>query len=196
MRIYQELEDEVFQIMAARLPAYLTYHTPEHTAYVVEQAELICRQENVNGHDLYLVKIAALFHDIGFIRQNDHHEDKGCEICTERLKQYEFPEEDIDKICGMIQATKIPQQPKTLNEKIVADADLEYLGTDMFYTFSQNLFHEFRHFDPALDQKRFNEIQVNFIRKHTYHTDYCKTFREEKKQQHLKEILDSLKKIL
>jgi uncharacterized protein len=189
MSIYHELYDDVFKILRTQLPSYLTYHTPEHTLYVLEKAEFISGKENVAGHELLLIRIACLFHDIGFIVQNHHHEEKGCEICTEKLRQYDFSQEDIRKICGMIMATKIPQMPQTLSERIVADADLEYLGTDLFYPVSQNLYREFLHYDPQLDLQRFNEIQINFIRKHKYHTEYCRTHREEKKQQHLQELL-------
>lgn len=192
MRTYQELHDEVFSILQSRLPSYLTYHTPEHTAYVIAQSEIISRHENVNGHELFLIKTAALFHDIGFIEQYRNHEEKGCEICQDILSRHQFSQEDMEKICGMINATKIPQQPHTLAEKIVADADLEYLGTDAFYPISQQLFHEFRYLNPALDLKGFNEIQINFIRNHQYHTSYCRMYREEKKQENLQEILRSM----
>jgi len=189
MGIYQDLHDEVFTILGTKLPSFLTYHTPAHTARVVEQAELIARQENVTGHELNLIKIACLFHDIGFTKQNYHHEEIGCGICTEKLLALHFSQEDIQKICGMIMATKIPQQPKTLSERIVADADLEYLGTDLFGPISQNLYAEFLHYDPHLTVRRFNEIQVNFMRKHRYHTKYCIDHREEKKQLNLREIM-------
>jgi uncharacterized protein len=189
MHVFQELYKDVFNILRTRLPAYLTYHTPEHTAHVIEKAELISHEENVNGRDLYLIKVAALFHDIGFIRQAKNHEEIGCEICSLKLVRYNFSTEEIQRVCGMIMATKIPQQPTNLFEKIVADADLEYLGTDQFYPISQNLFNEFRHYDPHLTAGRFNELQINFMRKHHYHTDYCIANREEMKQKHLMELL-------
>jgi len=191
MSIYQELHDDVFHLLKTRLPSHLKYHSPEHTAHVIEQAEYISRQENVDGHELSLIKIAALFHDIGFIRQPNHHEDIGCQLCSEKLTQYSFPIEDIQTVCGMIMATKIPQHPVTHLEKIVADADLEYLGTDLFHPISQNLFEEFKHYDPKLTHRRFNEIQISFMRRHHYHTDYCIANREEMKQKHLQELLKS-----
>jgi uncharacterized protein len=192
MSIYQELHEAVFEILNTQLPSYLTYHTPDHTAYVIEKAEYISRRENVDGRDLYLIKIAALFHDIGFIRQTNQHEVIGCQICTEKLEKYSFSPEEIKVVCGMIMATKIPQHPVTLFEKIVADADLEYLGTDQFYPISKNLYNEFRHYDPQLTPHRFNEIQVNFMRRHHFHTDYCITHREPQKQKHMQELLKTL----
>lgn len=192
MNIYKALYDEVFDILSTRLPDHLTYHTPAHTRRVIDRAEFISGHEHVTGRDLYLVRVAALFHDIGFIQNNHHHEEIGCEICTDYLRRYHFSEEDIQSVCGMIMATRIPQQPKTHLEKIVADADLEYLGTDQFYPISRTLYEEFRHYDPQLTMHRFNEIQVNFLRKHRYHTEYCKNHREAQKQIHLQEIINSL----
>lgn len=189
MSVYQDMHEEVFHILRNHLPPYLTYHSPEHTAYVIEQAERISHHEKVIGHDLELIRIAALFHDIGFIEHINNHEKRGCEICTEKMIFYHFPALDIQKVCGMIMATKIPQQPQNLLEKIVADADLEYLGTDLFYPVSQTLYHEFKHFRPELTPELFNQIQIHFIQNHQYHTDYCKTHREARKQEHLQQLL-------
>ena len=162
MSIFQELHDDVFEILNTQLPAGLNYHCPEHTAYVIEKAEHISRQENVGGRDLFLIKVAALLHDIGFIRQRQNHEEVGCEISREKLKKYHLEPQEIELVCGMIMATKIPQTPRNLLEKIVADADLEYLGTELFYPISQNLFREFKHYDPTLTIHRFDEIQANW----------------------------------
>ena len=192
MSIFQELHDDVFELLNTKLPHTLKYHSPDHTAYVIEKAEYISRQENVSGRELFLVKVAALFHDIGFIIQRKNHEEVGCGICTEKLTKHDFDPKEIEAICGMIMATKIPQSPKNLLEEIVADADLEYLGTDLFYPISQNLFQEFKNYNPALTINKFDEIQANFMRRHHYHTNYGVTHLEGKKQQHLKEILSTM----
>ena len=192
MSIYLDLHEEVFNMLSTQLPAHLTYHSPDHTARVIDMAEYICRRENVDGQDLFLVKTAALFHDIGFVRQAHNHEELGCRMAREMLEKQNISSEDITSICGMIMATKIPQHPKTHLEKIVADADLEYLGTSDFGPISQRLYKEFRHYDPHLTLQRFNEIQVNFMRKHHYHTHYCKTHREAIKQKHVEELVRSM----
>jgi len=192
MTLYQEIHDKVFHLLQTQLPSFLTYHSPKHTAYVLEKAEFISKQEKVSQHDLFLIKIATLFHDIGFIKQYKDHEEAGCEITREFLQGYSFDPGDADQIYGMIMATKIPQKPNTLNEKIITDADLEYMGTDLFYPVSQFLYQELHYLDPDLDIPAFNQIQVNFINAHTYHTDYCKKNREEKKWQNLRELMDSM----
>lgn len=193
MTDFAELHDQVFHLLDKQLPSFLTYHSPKHTKYVLEQVEIISMHENVNEHDLYLIKTAALFHDIGFIQQYKDHEEAGCEITREYLERYSFDPLDAEKIFGMIMATKIPQKPHTLSEMIVADADLEYLGTDLFYKVSQLLYKEMLYLDPDLDIKSFNQIQIKFLSAHTYHTDFCKNNREQKKAQNLKELMAGIK---
>jgi len=189
---FDEIYQKILRLLETQLPSFLTYHSSHHTAYVVEKAEYIALQENVNQKDIFLIKIAALFHDIGFIKQYKNHEEAGCVIARDVLKDYNFPDYDVEEICGMIMATKIPQSPKTLNEKIVADADLEYLGTDLFKPVSHLLFQELHYLDPELDITAFHKIQIDFLSNHNYHTDYCISNREGKKQRYLQELRESI----
>lgn len=182
---FSEIYGQIIATMERELPSFLTYHSAEHTKYVIRQAEVIASMEGINERDLYLIKVASLFHDIGFIRQYKDHEAAGCEIASGLLGYYDFSQEEIDQICGMIMATKIPQRPNSISEMIVADADLEYLGTSLFGPISHLLYQEMHYLDPNLSEADFNLIQINFLRKHSYHTNYCKQFREGKKTEHL-----------
>jgi len=96
--------------------------------------------------------------------------------------------EQIEIICGMIMATKIPQQPHTQLEKIIADADLFYLGGTDYDRISTSLFEELKIYLNVTDQREWNEIQVNFLSNHHYHTDYGKTHLAPGKQKHLDKI--------
>lgn len=174
------------------LPVYLTYHNAAHTRYVLDKATLIAKEEKVEGNQLNLVQIAALYHDSGFLKGLVDHENVGCEIIKAELPAYDFSELEIQQICGMIIATKIPQRPQNLFEKIVADADLEYLGTDLFDLGSQRLFDELRYFNSELTRMEWLKIQIRFLESHQYHTDFCQRFRQPKKLEHLAKLRDEL----
>lgn len=186
---FQNIERHVFQVLESKLPSYLTYHSVEHTRYVLKKAIFIASKENVSKDDLILLKIAALYHDIGFIKSPIQHEKVGCKIARKELKAFNLSQEDIDKICGMIMATKIPQQPITHLEEILADADLEYLGTRYFFSVGELLYKERKYFDPTLTKKKWNEIQVNFIKNHKYFTKFCLHYKEHHKLKNLKKII-------
>jgi uncharacterized protein len=193
MNNFQKIYDRVISLLGSDLPDYLEYHNLEHTKYVLDKSILIAREERINGDELFLIKIAALYHDIGFIKNMENHEETGCRIAHEDLLQQGLNPEDVDKICGMIMATKIPQTPTTHLEKVIADADLEYLGTDRFEVVSERLFKELKHFDGALMKKEWYKIQVDFLSAHHYHTKFCKVHREPTKQHNLKKIKGLLK---
>lgn len=188
MSLYEEVQKKVFDLLN-HLPAYLTYHSLAHTAYVVDKAELIAQAEQVDPENIGLIKTGALFHDIGFIRQFQDHEEAGCDLAREILGGYGFDQSYIDEVCGMIMATKAGNAPGTHFEKIIKDTDLEYLGTALFFPNSLLLYEEMRHFNPELDEREFHRMQIEFISGHVYHTDFCKTYREDRKREHLRDLL-------
>jgi uncharacterized protein len=188
---FEEIYTEVTKYLDSKLPKHLTYHSTEHTKYVVKLAEYIAIKENLSEYDIYLIKVAALYHDMGFIISPKDHEAKSCMIAREELPKYNFNKEEIEKICGMIMATKIPQNPKNKQEEVLADADLEYLGTSKFNEISQKLFEELKHFNKDITEEKWNEIQINFIGNHKYHTRFCKHYKEFRKQKNLKNLADS-----
>ena len=194
MVLFEEIYHKAFHMLDTQLPSFLTYHSPRHTEYVIEQAEFIGINEKVSQSDLFLIKVGALLHDIGFIRQYKNHEEAGCDIAIEFLKEFSMSPEYIALVCGMIMATKIPQTPKTLNEMILADADLEYLGTSHFHPVSEMLYQEMHYMDPDLDRTGYQRIQIDFLSKHSYHTSFCRQHREIQKQIHLRQLQDDLVK--
>ncbi len=190
--MFQKIYKKMMSRLEKSLPSWLHYHSPGHTRYVLEKAIFLAEQEKVSEKDLLLLKIAAVYHDAGFLIGPKDHEKTGCKIAAEDLQKYDLSDEDIEKICGMIMATRIPQKPTNKLEKILADADLEYLGTDKFEEFGQDLYRERLHFDPRLSMEDWNKIQVEFISNHEYHTHFCKTYREPVKQENLRHLLQEI----
>jgi predicted metal-dependent HD superfamily phosphohydrolase len=130
------------------------------------------------------LKTAAVFHDSGFLFVYKGHEEKGCEIASESLRNV-FSEEDIKKVRGMIMATKIPQSPNTLLEQIICDADLDYLGRDDFEPISQTLYKEFIIFKIIPEDIIWDHVQIKFFESHHYFTGISISKRNEKKLKHL-----------
>ena len=79
MKDFQRLQDYVFGIMKEKLPNYLSYHSIDHTKHVMDRSEFIAKKEGKTEEEIYLLRTAALFHDLGFIEKYKDHEEKGCE---------------------------------------------------------------------------------------------------------------------
>ena len=185
---FSSIKKHILSVLSTKLPEYLTYHSVEHTKYVLKKVIYIASKEQVSGHDLFLLKIAALYHDIGFIETHIEHENIGCDIARKELPKFGISTNDIETICGMIMATKIPQQPETNLEAILADADLEYLGTKHFEAVSELLYKELMYFNPELTREEWNTIQINFMKSHKYHTKFCMRYKSFRKRNHMAKL--------
>jgi uncharacterized protein len=156
------------------------------------QPRVIGKAEKISDHEMLLLKVAVLYHDSGFVRVYKNHEEEGCAMARKDLPEFGFDAQDeIETICGMVMATKIPQSPKTKLERIIADADLEYLGTDDFKRIGRTLFDEIQIYLNVESERQWNIIQMNFLKTHQYHTDFCKKNRDSKKLKNLQEIIQA-----
>lgn len=183
--LFTSIKQPILSRLENELDPRLGYHNISHTLDVLEQAEVLAKQEKLTDkHDLLLLKTAAVFHDSGFLFVYKNHEEKGCEIASESLRNV-FSEEDIKKVCGMIMATKIPQSPKTLLEQIICDADLDYLGRNDFEPISRTLHKEFIIFKIIPEDIIWDHVQIKFFESHHYFTGTSISKRNEKKLKHL-----------
>ena len=166
----------------------LTYHGLHHTLDVLYITEELCYMENINPYECLLLKTAALFHDSGFTVSNRNHEELGCLIAREHLPRYDYSNTEIEQICGMIMATKIPQTPKNYMEEIICDADLDYLGRDDFYDIGATLFEELKAYEVLNSEEAWNRLQVSFLENHTFFTSTNKRRRSRRKINYLNEL--------
>ena len=185
-------EQHIIDLLGKEMPN-LQYHNIKHIYDVLESALVIAESEKISGGDIKLLRLAALFHDAGFIRSSANHEERGTEMAREILPAYGLSCDQIDTICGMIMATRIPQSPSNQLEKILCDADLDYLGRDDFYEIGSRLFEELRAQTIVETEREWNLVQKTFLDSHRYHTNYSKTNRERFKTQRLQEIAAKLK---
>lgn len=174
--------------LRAELPATRTYHSLAHTLDVYAAVIDIAEQEAVTGTEMLLLTTAALFHDSGFIVQDLHHEEASCALVRENLGRWGYSEDEMDRICGMIMATQIPQTPTDKLSRILCDADLDYLGRDDFFTVGDTLFEELRAYGVLKTAMEWNTLQVHFLSRHRFHTATNKKLREPLKKAHLTEV--------
>jgi len=183
--IIKKLNDE--------LPGYLNYHNASHTLDVYEAAKRLGLADGIDNYEMTLLLTAAYYHDSGFLIKAKGHEEESCRIARETLPGFGYSAEDINKICGLILATRLPQSPKNHLEEILADADLDYLGRDDFSFIANQLFLENSFFGTAGDMDEWNSKQVAFMEKHQYFTKTANNLRQAKKDANLGRVKAKLK---
>jgi uncharacterized protein len=171
------------------LPVKRTYHSFAHTLDVYRTAVAIGNSEGVEGEELDLLRTAALYHDAGFLVSDTEHEMHSCRLAREALPGFGYTSTQIERVCAMVMATKVPQQPTDRLSRILCDADLDYLGRPDFHRIGSTLFSEFKHYGVLSTEREWNELQVRFLSQHRYFTNTSKRLREPAKQKHLDGVL-------
>ena len=152
------------------LPSYLHYHNADHTKDVLNAVERIAAAEDVSGEDLKIVKTAALFHDSGFLETYSDHEEISCEMAKKWLPQFGYNRDEIETICHLILATKIPQVPESKLAQILCDADLYYLGTNKYFVNADKLYKELHEAGFVKNRDEWRNEEIKFVESHHYFT--------------------------
>ncbi len=183
-----DLEEFILEKLEHGLPKNLYYHNLKHTVDVYTQVELIGRSENLGPEDILILRTAALFHDAGHMIDYSTHEEMSVKLVKEILPEFYYTQEQIDIVCQLIMATKMPPRPKNLLEQIICDADLDYLGRIDFIPVSNKLYQELHEHGKIGTLKEWNELQIKFIEGHQYFTNTARRLRNVNKNSQLAKL--------
>lgn len=171
----------------------LVYHNLNHTQKVVKRAGEIAANFSLSDTELFIVLVAAWFHDTGQLEGGPKdHEDRSVAIMKTFLKEKKVPKEIIGKIEDCICATKLFENPKTVLEEIVCDADTYNLGTEEFLTTDQLLKKECILRNIPVDH--WEEKTLSLLECHKYFTPYCKALLKKGRERNI-ELVRSLLKV-
>jgi predicted metal-dependent HD superfamily phosphohydrolase len=192
---YNSAEKYILQRLEHELPANLYYHNFLHTLDVHNAAEYYGKHEKVDDEEMALLKTAALYHDSGFLTKYSHNEDASVIIVNESLPRFGYSNSQIEIVKQMILSTEIPHKPRTLLEKIICDADLDYLGRSDFYMTGIKLLREWNENGIITSLKEWYIQELYFLQQHEYFTRSAIERRNEMKLMHLKQVKELLGEI-
>ena len=191
---YKEAEKDILKRLENEIPKNYYYHNYKHTLDVLSSAEYYGEQEKLGNEDMILLKTAALFHDAGFLVKYSHSEEASVNIVNNVLPNYDYNPRQIEIINRMILCTEIPQKPRTLPEKVLCDADLDYLGRKDFYMTGLLLFREWNENGIVTSIKEWYVQELYFLQQHEYFTKSAIKLRQELKMFHLNQVKELLDK--
>lgn len=158
--------------LARELAPEYAYHSLAHTLDVVREAERLASITGLAQDAVLLLRTAAHYHDLGFVRQRSAHEITSVRIARDVLPQFGYLPLQLDAIGAMIMATRLPQTPQTLAEQLLADADLAILGLPSFVERNTALRREVALAQgEAIPDDEWYRQQYTFLRQHRYFTD-------------------------
>ena len=168
----------------------LIYHNLYHTEQVVKAAIQIARHYNLNETDLFIVQVAAWFHDIGYLTGGAAgHEERGAKMVEAYLQGTGVEPSVIDGVRHCILATQLPQRAVSLTEQIVCDADLFHLGTKDFEERNKLMRKEAEAVGhEKISKEDWRKSAIRLLEGHQYYTDYCRLLLGDKQRENLAQL--------
>ena len=195
-RRYNRIRAVALKKLESELDPMLHYHNVLHTRDDVLPATIrLAEMEGITVENKYSLRIAALFHDMGFIQRYDDNEILAVRMLERMLPEFGVMPSQIRQISDFVMATRMPQNPGSLEERIICDADLFSLGRDGFFSRSYRLKREISHFLHPIGEKEWLEGQVAFLEEHAYFTNSAKSLRDAGKERNislLREMVSTL----
>jgi len=178
-----EARDYISKLLTTELSENCVFHTISHTLDVVSNAEVIAEYCKLDEDSLNVLRMCALFHDVGYVDAYDDHERYSAERAKTYLKSKHIDPEIIEQVEAAILSTKTPQNPRDKISKILCDADLMNLTFDDYFEQIDLMRKEWEKVGKAkLNSQEFYLSSLEFFQSHEYHSKYGKKVLQPKKE--------------
>ncbi|MFI5204908.1 MAG: adenylate/guanylate cyclase domain-containing protein, partial [Flavobacteriales bacterium] len=137
---FEGAKKHIISRLKNEIPAELYYHGVHHTLDVVRAVEEIGKGEEIPVEDMLLLKTAAVFHDAGYLETYKNNEEHAVRMVRGTLPKFGYSTNQIRIICAIIRSTKQRAKPVNLLQKIMRDADYDYLGRKDYTSIAKLLY--------------------------------------------------------
>jgi predicted metal-dependent HD superfamily phosphohydrolase len=171
------------------------YHTLAHTEQVVEASTQIGQAAHLTQEEIDLIRLAAWFHDLGYLNRYIGHEEESRLIAMRFLKAHGAEERLIHAVDELIDSTRMDQEPRNALEEVLKDADLYNLATPEALENSQKIRQEWAAFcDREFSDEDWDAFNYQFFKDHEYFTHHGREQLEPLKQENLRRLKKAIKK--
>ncbi len=171
----------------------LPFHNDIHTIEVVTNVGTIGTGLGITQDDLEPIIIAAWFHDTGFSEVYHGHENVSKRLANDFLNTLEYDEDKLKIVLECIEATKMPQSPKSLNSEILCDSDMYHISQPNFFYRKLLIRREWEIFlNKSYSDKEWHLTNLQFIHDHQFFTPYGKRVMSKGKKINEEKVLKML----
>ncbi|MBX0333916.1 HD domain-containing protein [Pontibacter sp. HSC-14F20] len=169
--IVKQASEYVFRLFKEQLSKKLVYHNYKHTFETAKEARKLGELYNLSPEELQDLELAAWFHDTGYLKTYDGHEEESVRYATSWLHEKNYPPERIACITDCIMATKHGTKPETLLQEVIVDADMANIGKETFFATAELLRVEWEIFkDKFFTDQEWAQFQMEFLLSTTFFT--------------------------
>lgn len=193
--LIDKIENYIINLLNNELDKSFVYHNLAHTQHVVSKINELIAEETINDNEKQQLLIAAWFHDAGFIKTIEGHEDESTNIARKFLAENEVSESDINTICQIILATKMGYQPKNKLEGLIRDADCAHVSSKNYNAYTALLKKEIELTQgKKISKNDWIKENITFLSNHSFYSTRAASKWEKRKSKNLAALLQSQNK--
>lgn len=175
----------------------LPFHNESHVLYVTRNVEKIAIYHDLNEESHFVLKIAALFSYVGYLKTNSGNPlELSIEDAKRFLQNNMVPNFLIEMVITTISDLKHPRRPSDLCGMILCDADSLHLGSNEFLQLNETMYQEAALVKNAsINWFMWLNISLRFLVEHRYFTDYALTKYHIQKAANIDQLKQMISKI-
>ncbi len=183
------------------LPPELLYHNASHTTECVyPEAKMLAVAEKLSEDEMLIIALIALYHDAGYLEKYSGNEIIGAQ----KAKDYAIGsnstvlQDAAQIIFDAVLNTNMQAAPRNKYEEIIRDADLSIIGKPEFFEWNERLRLEILNhpesgmYQLALDERKWIESQLSFLKTHQWFTQSAETLYQAQKEKNIQQLADRL----
>ena len=181
----QDLEEYILDKLENELSENLNFHNVQHTIHVSAMAELLGRAEKITDEEMLITRTASIMHDTGYLMTYENHEQASCDLVMDLLPKYKYNNKQIKQICSLILAKKDPYHPKSEMQKIMFDANYNFLSRIDFKDVALRLWKEIKAYKKDIVFKIWQQKMITLLEKYEFHTFTARKLRDVSKEKQI-----------
>lgn len=187
--ILEQTEQYLTDFFQKKINAEYVFHDFDHTVGVLEAVVEIGALNNLDDRELQLLQLAAWFHDSGYDKGAEGHEERSCRYAVNFLSKFDLSDQDLDLITRCIMATRLPFKPKDILEETLCDADLSHLGKQSYWDRTGRLRQELLLTrGKMMAEQEWVQFELDFMNNHRYFTAAAEELYNPRKLKHIRQL--------
>lgn len=187
------LQERAWAYLEQHLDKVYTYHNAAHAMEVCAAVEEFAPECNFTIFDLDALRLAAIFHDFGYLEASDNNESLALPYLNEFASACGIDRKLIEHAGTLIMETSFPYCPRSAAGKLLCDADIEYIGRSVFFRQAE-LFR----LELTLQGKSFTDLEwwqyeLDFLMQNDFYTPICRRNRDAGKLENTELVRQRIK---
>lgn len=195
--LIKEVSDEISSMLREDIPQLYSFHNYFHTLSVVKAVNILSFYSDITEREKEVLLLSAWLHDIGYLFDNQDHEEAGAQYALHFLLGKGFSQSTSILVRDAIRKTKLDETPVTKVQMILKDADTYHLSQSDFFVETEKLRLELFNLNTCVcNKKQWALKNLHFMERHVYYSEFAINYLTKGKLKNMELIKHSISRNL